>query len=185
MNPDAFPSHRVLREPRLLFDPDRRETNPHPLRGLVQSGPYSASILAPVLPEIRLAAVVPAGQERVVRNLVSELARAHQPRERRQYLPPFPGARAVFGLDVGLSAVLALPPEVDAEVSSRDQPHRTLASRLTEAVGAMAARRTEFDVLVVYLPTRWERGFYGGPGEDFDLHDYLKAITASHGIPSR
>ncbi len=185
MNPDAFPAHRLLREPQLLFDPERRESDVHPLRGLVRFGPFSTALLGPVLREIRVGAVVPSGDESVVGNLIGELARAHRPRERMQYLPRFPGIRAVFGVDVRFSAVLPLPPGVDAEVRSADRPHLALANRLGEAVSALAARRTEFDVLVLYLPTRWERGFYGGPGEDFDLHDFLKAVTASQGIPSQ
>jgi hypothetical protein len=35
----------------------------------------------------------------------------------------------------------------------------------------------------LYIPTRWARGYEGGPGEDFDLHDHLKAVTAARGIP--
>jgi hypothetical protein len=58
-----------------------------------------------------------------------------------------------------------------------------LAERLTQAIGSLETRRHEFDVLLILLPDRWSAGFWGGPDEDFDLHDYLKAITAARAIP--
>jgi hypothetical protein len=41
----------------------------------------------------------------------------------------------------------------------------------------------EFDVVFVYLPQRWMLGYTGETSEDFDLHDYLKATTATRHIP--
>jgi hypothetical protein len=37
--------------------------------------------------------------------------------------------------------------------------------------------------VLILLADCWSVGFWGGPDEDFDLHDYLKAITAARGIP--
>jgi len=56
---------------------------------------------------------------------------------------------------------------------------------LTQALSSLLTNRSDFDVLLIYLPTRWNKGFIGGEGEDFDLHDYLKAITATSGIPTQ
>jgi hypothetical protein len=33
------------------------------------------------------------------------------------------------------------------------------------------------------IPERWEPGYFGGPGEDFDLHDHIKAATAMRRLP--
>lgn len=38
-------------------------------------------------------------------------------------------------------------------------------------------------MIFIYLPQSWAAGFVGGPGEDFDLHDHLKAAAASRRIP--
>ena len=62
-------------------------------------------------------------------------------------------------------------------------PHLTLADNLVRAVQRLEAQRSDFDVLFVYIPKRWESGFSGGPEGDFDLHDHLKAFTAARGIP--
>ncbi|MCZ2098862.1 MAG: hypothetical protein LC121_21890, partial [Anaerolineae bacterium] len=47
----------------------------------------------------------------------------------------------------------------------------------------MDARRTEFDVLFIYLPDRWAGSYKGGDDEDFDLHDHIKAMTALRRLP--
>ena len=38
-------------------------------------------------------------------------------------------------------------------------------------------------MLFIYIPQRWARGFSGGPNEDFDLHDHIKAMTAARRMP--
>ena len=49
---------------------------------------------------------------------------------------------------------------------------------------ALALRnlRHGFDIVVIYISRDWESGFQELKNEDFDLHDYLKAIAASEGI---
>ena len=37
--------------------------------------------------------------------------------------------------------------------------------------------------MFIYVPLTWAAGFVGGSGEDFDLHDHLKAVTAARRIP--
>jgi hypothetical protein len=46
-------------------------------------------------------------------------------------------------------------------------------------------RRSEFDVLLFFLPDEWTRGFTGGEHDDFDLHDYLKSVAAVEGLPTQ
>ena len=107
-------------------------------------------------------------------------------RERRAYLRPFSGFSRVFRVRVvsaGDPARIELPRSFDEEMANSSAAHRTLAERLTREIKALAAYRHEFDVLLIYLPGRWAEGFWGGEDEDFDLHDYLKAITAIQGIP--
>ncbi len=58
-----------------------------------------------------------------------------------------------------------------------------LAEAITKALSSIETNRNEFDVIVVVLPERWHAAFFGRPDEDFDLHDFLKAMTASRGIP--
>jgi hypothetical protein len=141
-----------------------------------------------VVDPIRVAAILPSGSRGILGNLLQELERAHQPRERRAYLVDFPGFSRVFGVRVvpGPAPVqLELPAGVGREIGTSDRPHLVLAEHLTHAISALNRMRSSFDVLIIYLPDAWGACFKGGADEDFDLHDYVKATTAAVGIPTQ
>lgn len=182
-----IPVHGRLSEPELAFHPDRPEDRHiHPLRGLIQFGPYSRS-LNWVIDPIRVAAITPQGYLQRVDRLVTELEQNHKPRERTSYLPDFPTFSRVFGLRVvaAPSARVELSRELDAELTKSPTPHLTLAQNLTQALSTLEGLRNDFDVVIIVLPERWGTAFRGGPDEDFDLHDYLKAVTAVRNVPTQ
>jgi hypothetical protein len=77
------------------------------------------------------------------------------------------------------------PKEFEDALARSQSPDVTLAQGILRALNAISAHRHEFDVVAIYLPNRWQAGFFG-PGENgFDLHDYIKAIMASRGIPTQ
>jgi hypothetical protein len=182
-----LPPHGWLSEPELAFHPDRpQDRHVHPLLGLEHFGPYSRS-LNWVIDPIRIAAVVPNGYLRRIDAFIAEFEQTHAPRERMDYLPRFPTFSRVFGLRIvrANSAQIELPRELDAELATSPTPHLVLAEAITQALSALEPRRNDFDVAVIVLPERWGPAFEGGPEEDFNLHDYLKAVTAVRGIPTQ
>ncbi len=76
-----------------------------------------------------------------------------------------------------------LDTQLDPEFQASSTPHIVLADRLMRAIQGFEARRAEFDVLFIYIHQRWAPGCVGGPIEDFDLHDHLKAATAARRLP--
>src|SRR6266850_442638 len=70
-----------------------------------------------------------------------------------------------------------------AGARERITPARRLADRLVRNIQLLDARRSESDILFIYLPQRWERSYAGGSDEDFDLHDHIRATTALRRIP--
>jgi hypothetical protein len=185
----SLPAHRWLPEPELSFHPTRREDRTaHPLFGLINFGPYSRSLINKVMDPIRVAVIAPHGALVTINSLLRELEQEHQPRERRAYLPKFLGFSRIFGLRIlraSDNVCIELPPDVDDDVSGSQTPHLVLAEKLTQALSSLITNRSDFDMLLIYLPSKWRAGFEGGEGEDFDLHDYLKAITATSGIPTQ
>lgn len=182
-----LPPYGHLSEPELAFHPDRpQDRHAHPLRGLEQFGPYSRSLNLVVDP-IRVAAVVPFGYLHRVTTFIAQFERPHEPRERRAYLPRFPTFSRVFGVRIvaaeGVSVELRR--DLDAELSSSSTPHLVLAEAITRALSAVESHRNDFDVLFIVLSERWKDAFTGGPLEDFDMHDYLKAVTAGRGVPTQ
>lgn len=92
-----LPGHIVLPEPQLRFGSnDARDVDIHPMKGLTRFGPYSHGKLSPVANPIRVGMIVPADLEEGLVRQMRELDQAHQPRERKAYLPPFPGFEKVF-----------------------------------------------------------------------------------------
>lgn len=176
--------HICLPEPELAFHPDRsNDRDIHPLRGLLRFGPHSGI----QLPDpIRVATISPAGESRRLYGFMKELNSKYKPTERTDYLPEWPGFKSVFGLHMrGASqgCHVEMSEKLESEFVNSDSPHILLADRLVRAIHELDSRRAEFDVLFVYLPQRWAAGFYGGASEDFDLHDHLKATTASRRLP--
>ncbi len=182
-----LPAFFTVAEPALAFHAERAaDRHVHPLIGLVQHGPYSRSLPHLVIDPIRIAVIAPHGMLRRAEALVTELESRHSPRERRQYLVEYLGFSRLFGVRAVLadqSVRLELPAQIDDECRRSSQPHKLLAERLTHAISAIQAHRTMFDVVLLLLPDRWNSGFWGPEGDDFDLHHYLKAITAARGIP--
>jgi hypothetical protein len=183
----VLPGHGLLAEPELAFHPDRpADRSVHPLEGLLEYGPFSRALVNNVLDPIRVATITPAGEGAQLVALVREFESSQQPRERRQYLPGFPGFQRVFGVRIVSSGTtIELPATIDKELETTPKPHLMLGERLAHAIAAAESARNDFDVLLIYLPKRWEPAFEGERGEDFDLHDFVKATTAMRGMPTQ
>jgi hypothetical protein len=176
--------HIWLPEPMLAFHPERKsDRDIHPLRGLLRFGPYSAGL---VPGPIRVATIAPSGESERLFGFVRGLNASSKPTERLEYLPGWPGFHGVFGLHMrgaGHGCHVELDARVESDMTNSPAPHTVLAERLLRAVQGLDARRSEFDALFVYIPQRWSAGFTGAGSDDFDLHDHLKAATATRGLP--
>lgn len=176
--------HVCLPEPKLAFHPDRTsDVDFHPLRGLLRFGPYSSGL---VQDPIRVATISPGGASRHLYGFLKELNEEAKATERLDYLPNWPSFQRVFGVHMraaGGGCHIELNSAFEAELGASSTPHVVLADRLVRTIQGLDARRAEFDVLFIYLPQRWALGYVGGPDEDFDLHDQLKAVTAARRMP--
>jgi len=187
--PNQMPAHTKLPEPELIFHSERdQDRDVHPLRGLVRYGPYSRSLIAGVFDPIRVGLIGPRDCGPPISRLLTELGTPQRPRERRQYLVDFPGFSSVFGLRVVLAdpgARAELPEALDSALESAERPHLVLADAVMRAIASLQAARNDFDVVLIFLPDRWEKYFAQNDEDEFDLHDYIKAVTAARGIPSQ
>jgi len=135
---------------------------------------------------IRVATLAPAGEGRLLYAFMTELNLTFKPTERKDYLPEWPGFHGVFGMHMrgaGSGCHVELDGQLEDELRTSPTPHVILAERLVRAIQNLDARRTEFDVLFIYIPERWAPAFVGGPTDDFDLHDHIKAATAHRRLP--
>jgi hypothetical protein len=177
-------SHIVLPEPQLTFHPDRESDRElHPLRGLLRFGPHSKGL---VPDPIRIATLAPDRESAKLYDFMRQLNTEYQPQERKDYLPMWPGFHRVFGLHMkgaGNGCHSELDASLERELQLSATPHVVLVERIIRAIQNLESRRQAFDVLFIYLPQRWAVAFKGKPGDDFDLHDHLKAVTAARRLP--
>jgi len=185
--PYSLPAHYLIPEPELVFHPERAsDRDHHPLRGLLTYGPFSRSIITQVCDPIRVALITAHGQRKLLMNLLAEVERQHRPKERRAYLLDFPGFQRLLGVRVVPAAAdcqVELPGNLESDLTRSKKPHLLLADTLTRAISHLQARRNEFDVVALVVPNTWEQWLTPRDEEDFDLHDYLKAVTAAKGLP--
>lgn len=176
--------HIWISEPKLTFDPIRNDyVDAHPLRGLSTFGPYSEDILPS---SIRIATIAPETDSKILFSFLKELKSKCVAKERKDYIVDWPGFNKVFKIDLipaSRDCLIEINSDFENEVKASTTPHILLADKLNRTIQLLCTRRTEFDVVVIYMPKRWSRGFTGSKGEDFDLHDHLKAITAAFGVP--
>lgn len=117
-----LPGHVVLPEPALRFgSQDIQAIDIHPLRGLLQYGPYSKNKLSAVSDPIRIAIIAPYNRSGEVLNLLREAEQSHRPVERKAYLLDFPGFSQVFGVKInapGGHCTVELPPDLTEKMAA-------------------------------------------------------------------
>ena len=176
--------HSWFPEPELAFHSDRpSDVEIHPLRGLLRYGPYSSGL---VPDPIRVATVAPCGETEQLYAFMRSLNSRHEPKERKDYLPTWPGFQGVFGLHIhgaGDPCHIELDRDLENAFQKSVNPHTVLAEWLGRAIQRLQMHRSKFDVVVMYIPRRWAAGYEGTAHDEFDLHDHLKGTTAALGLP--
>jgi hypothetical protein len=176
---EELPGHSILPEPALLFAEGKTDT--HPLRGLIASGPYSHDLGLPT--RIRLAYLAPQNRMSEVEAVTAELQGRAKVREALNYYFEYPGFQQVFRIPLTPAAdPLKFYPPDDCARLAQSRDGEGLVRALLHAMASVRARRSSFDVLLIYLPPEWETSFLY---EGFNLHDKLKARIAPLGIPGQ
>lgn len=174
---NELPAYSVLPEPKLLFN--QNKTDVHPLRGLLNLGPYGLSIGYPL--QIRTAFLAPADSMHKLDVLMRELKGAHQVKDTPIYYPPYPGFEKVFRTPlIEPQSNLKIQMLEECWECSRNKDGRGLVEKITQSILPLIRLKTSFDVLLVYLPDVWKDCF---EYEGFDLHDCIKAKLAPINIP--
>lgn len=170
-------AYQLIPEPPLIFANGASDL--HPLRGLAAHGPFSRVLGVPT--RVRLAFLAPRDDLQRLDRIATELTKSLIPVEAKNYYPTYPGFQQLFHVPLtppSTALKLALPE--DLETFARASDRRSLARHLFDSIGKAGQYRSQFDVLLLYLPPAWAACFEA-PG--FDLHDFLKAYCAPSNIP--
>ena len=98
--PYILSGHKRIEEPSLLFANEK--TDIHPLRGLINHGPYSKKY--GYISNIKIALVAPKGKLPVLHRLINELNSSAKPKEAKEYYPDYPGFEKLFGFPIDVAA---------------------------------------------------------------------------------
>ena len=173
-----LPPHRLLDEPLLAFG--NGGSDKHPLRGLQAHGPYSRNSFGTA--DIRFAVITTTSLYPRARRFLGTLVSQHRPTDRPKYVPPYPGFKNVYGVDLTPADDTVV--QLDPDIAKAPDPHFAIAAALAQAVRQVTTTRSSWEVLIVALPAAWRRWKVSSDGA-FDLHDQLKAFAAPLGIPTQ
>lgn len=180
-----LPPFTLLDEPDLSFSPsDATQVDVHPLRGLLNFGPYSKGSFSGYTPRIRIATVGPESAFHRRGDLMKLLRGVHRPSDRSEYVPEYPGFERLFRVSLDpapASAHIKWPEHLDQLPGDGNAQHR-LYLAMDAALRRLDAVRNEFDVVLVHFPDNWDTATRG---KFFDAHDVLKALGAKYNIPTQ
>ena len=115
INPSEIAAHKTLPEPKLLFSNNQLDT--HPLRGLVNFGPYSLDLSFPRA--VRLACLAPEEYMNKLEALINELQNPASVKDAPNYYLSYPGFKETFRVPISLDDRLKLhTPDECREIAS-------------------------------------------------------------------
>lgn len=83
-------AYQNIPEPLLTFNPERDDCiSIHPLKGLIEYGPYNQKLIGNAFPIIRVATMGPKGTHKIISELINQLKSRQTPQERKEYLIDF------------------------------------------------------------------------------------------------
>lgn len=176
-HPSEMISHTTLPEPELLFNNNNKHT--HPLVGLRNFGPYSMQY--ELLTKLRLAILTPTDCKPKVDKILNELINEAEVKDAKNYYVEYPGFENVFSIPIEFpDESLCFYTSDECESLAKNKNATQLANSLLQSLSKIILQKNNFDVLILFLPTRWKECF---KLEAFDLHDRIKAKIAPLSIP--
>ena len=182
-------------EPQLVFKNLSTENDfkdYHPMRGLVKNRPYDVNLNGVIHSnEIDLSVICGSSYSSKFYTFLSQL-QVKQPTENinPDYLIDYPGFTSTYNIPLNIPNYENDENWVDFNYNGDNSKENhenavTLARSITskiEQISNSHGKRT----IVIFIPTEWQAfESYVTEEESFDLHDYIKAFSASKGIATQ
>ena len=180
----------VVDEPKLIFGSSRghpRPLDPHPIRGLVNEGPYELQLSQETGREISLGVICPQGYEGMLSNYLKRLLVPHPSIESKpEYLLGYPGFANAYRVPLKVPMTKDVEwrrlPNIPLNPSKPVETQRKITEAITRGVDTLSSA-TSVDVIVIFIPSNWKS--YETLDDEhtyFDLHDYVKAHCVQKGV---
>lgn len=183
----------IVNEPQLRFGNDRAGAGvtAHPMKGLVQYGPYDGQLLNEErCRELRIGVIAPKKGEIELSVYLRQLQNPHTAVETKaEYLVQYPGFQKAFRLPLNLpsagSSAWRTLPAITLDGSQPLLTQKKIIAAIEREVEALRAIE-QADVTIIMVPAEW-KSFENLLIEDVrhNLHDYIKAFCVQRGISTQ
>lgn len=158
----------------------------HPVRGIMNNRPFDFPLTVQGIgTEIRLGIICPKAETRILQQYLANLGRQIQPsKQEADYLPPYPGFRSAFGIDITAAEpggpgwiICPEPAGTDTRASAVE-----IGKSINRSIETLQASFSP-NIVLIFFPERWSlyRGF-DTETERFNVHDFVKASSVQRGI---
>lgn len=182
-------------EPQLVFrniasDFDFKDY--HPMRGLVNNRPYDVNLNGVIHSnEINLSVICGSAYSINLYEFLSKLQAKHSTENiNPDYLIDYPGFSAIFNIPINIPLYdnidkwIGIDFNTENELGNHENALK-LARLITSKIEQIANTQSQ-TTIVIFIPNEWQLfESYINQGESFDLHDYIKAFSASRGISTQ
>lgn len=182
-------------EPQLVFRniaTDLEFKDYHPMRGLVNNRPFDVNLNGIIYSnEINLTVICGQKYSNKFYDFLSKLQIKH-PTENinPDYLIDYPGFSSIFNIPINIPYFENNEKWIDIDFKGNNEfeNHENaikLARLITSKIEQIANTQSQ-STIVILVPIEWQLfESYINQGESFDLHDYIKAFSASRGISTQ
>lgn len=182
-------------EPQLIFkniDSNFNFKDYHPMRGLVNNRPYDVNLNGIIHSnEINLSVICGSKYAERLFHFLSMLHTRHNTENiNTDYLIDYPGFSSIFNIPINIPPVndSSMWLDIDFVASNSKQTHEN-AIKLARLIGDKIEKISSIQnsrTIVIFIPFEWQPfETYANEEESFDLHDYIKAFSASRGISTQ
>ncbi|WP_244494318.1 MULTISPECIES: nuclease PIN [unclassified Ensifer] len=115
---------------------------------------------------------------------MASLRNRHEPSDRTEYVPPYPGFEMLFRVKLEAAprdAHIKWPDSL-SQFPGNGGPEAGLFQAMDAALRRLDTLRNDFDVVLVHFPDSWVSATRA---QFFDAHDALKALGAKYNIPTQ
>ena len=182
-------------EPQLVFrntSSDMDFKDYHPMRGLVNNRPFDVNLNGIVLSnEINLSVICGEKYSRKFYDFLSKLQNKHSTDNiNPDYLIDYPGFSSIYNLPINIPYFESDDKWLDIDFKGENEleTHENainLARLITSKIEQIANTQSQ-STIVIFIPSEWQNfESFINKEESFDLHDYIKAFSASKGIATQ
>lgn len=189
--PNGFDERKIIYEGVQLLEPQLEFVNNagsiskdyHPMRGLINHKPYDSLLNDKVFSSaIDMGVICPNSKSNLFYNFLNNLNKTIETDAKSDYVIGYNGFSSVYKVNINI-------PNVGSDrwctINEAYADSYKLAQDICKKIEDLYSNHTGI-IITVFIPKQWEafRSFKK-EGEEFDLHDYIKAFAAQRNITTQ